>query len=383
MSFISDFGIALLISHCITMVCQLIRHRWHEKERRRNRTVTTYPPTDGTNRFERLFNELNDAVVEFELVDGEPVIVQANATFVETFGHESESLSGVSLNDLIVPSDRREEAERFDKQTAAGESNAAVVERATADGRRQFVYRSVPIETAHAFAIYTDVTAELRRERHLDVLQRVLRHNLRNDVNVIGGQAEKISELADSDEIQAAAASITETAQGLAHLSEEAKTVHRVLGESPTIEPTEITAIIDRVVAACGERFPAATLTTDCPTALLVAADTNLRVLVESLVDNAVRHNTAAEPAVRVAAGVVDDATAKLSVTDNGPGIPATERDIITGDKEITPLHHGSGLGLWLVRWITDRYGAELRIKTPPSGGTTVCVEFDRALISA
>ena len=382
MSFISGFGIALLISHCITMVCQLIRHRWHEY-RRRKRTVTTYPPTDDTNRFERLFNELNEAVVEFELVDGEPVIVQANATFVDTFGHETESVSGVSLNDLIVPSDRREEAEQFDRQTADGESNAAVVERMTADGRRQFVYRSVPIEPAHAFAIYTDVTAELRREQHLDVLQRVLRHNLRNDVNVIGGEAERISEVADSDEIQAAAASIAETAQGLAHLSEEAKTVHRILGESTSIESTEITTIIDRVVAACGETFPAATFTTDCPTALLVAADANLRVLVESLVDNAVRHNTAAEPAVKVAAGVVDDATAELRVTDNGPGIPATERDIITGDKEITPLHHGSGLGLWLVRWITDRYGAELRIKTPPSGGTTVCVEFDRALVSA
>ncbi|MFC7042669.1 PAS domain-containing protein [Halonotius sp. GCM10025705] len=157
--------------------------------------MTAYPRTDGTNRFERLFNELNEAVVEFKLVDGDPVIVQANGTFADTFGHGTESLSGVSLNDLIVPTDRREEAKQFDQQTAAGESNAAVVERVTANGRRQFVYRSVPIREGHGFAIYTDVTAELRRERHLDVLQRVLRHNLRNDVNVIAGQAEKISEL--------------------------------------------------------------------------------------------------------------------------------------------------------------------------------------------
>ena len=345
--------------------------------------MNNYPRTDGTNRFERLFNELNEAVVEFELVDSDPVIIQANATFAETFGHGTDSLSGVSLNDLIVPTDRREEAEQFDQQTAAGETNAAVVERVTADGRRQFVYRSVPIEDGHGFAIYTDVTAELRRERHLDVLQRVLRHNLRNDVNVIAGQAEKISELADSDEIQAAAASITETAQRLARLSEEAKTVDRVLGESPTLEPIDITGIVDRTVTACGEEFPNTTITTDCPTALLVAADASLRVLVESLIDNAVRHNTAADPTVSVTAAVVDDATAELIVTDNGPGIPATERDVVTGNQDITPLHHGSGLGLWLVRWITDRYGADLTIETPASGGTTVCVEFDRALLSA
>jgi len=345
--------------------------------------VNNYPRTEGTNRFKRLFNELNEAVVEFELVDDDPVIVQANETFAETFGHGTESLDGVSLNDLIVPTDRREEAEQFDQQTAAGETNAAVVERVTAEGRRQFVYRSVPIEHDHGFAIYTDVTAELRRERHLDVLQRVLRHNLRNDVNVIAGQAEKISEAADTDEIQAAATSIAETAQRLARLSEEAKTVDRVLGESPSLEPIEITAIVERTITACREEFPDATFTTDCPTALLVAADPSLRVLVQSLVDNAVRHNTAAEPTVTVTAAVIDDDTAELTVTDNGPGIPATERDVVTGNQEITPLHHGSGLGLWLVRWITDRYGAELTIETPASGGTTVRVQFDRALINA
>jgi len=48
--------------------------------------VTTYPRTESANRFERLFNELNEAVVEFELVDGDPMIVQANAAFADTFG---------------------------------------------------------------------------------------------------------------------------------------------------------------------------------------------------------------------------------------------------------------------------------------------------------
>lgn len=341
--------------------------------------MTAHQQTDNASRFERLFNELNEAVVEFKLVDGEPVIVQANATFTDIFGHGRESPRGISLNDLIVPADRREEAKQFDQQTAAGRSNAAVVERVTSNGRRQFLYRSVPIRESHGFAIYTDVTAELRRERHLDVLQRVLRHNLRNDVNLIAGKAKRINELTDDPAVQEAATSISDTASGLARLSEEAKIVQRVLGEPLSLESTDITAIIDRVVTACGEEFPAATITADCPTTLFVSANASLQVLVESLVDNAVRHNTAPEPSVTVTACVVDDTTAELIVVDNGPGIPATEREVVTGEQEITPLHHGSGLGLWLVRWITDRYGAELTIETPENGGTTVRVAFDRA----
>jgi PAS domain S-box-containing protein len=322
--------------------------------------------------FKRLFEQLEDPVVEFRLADGEPIIVEVNNAFLDTFAPETDSLTGDSLNDLIVPPEKQQEAEAFDRRTESGESNAAVVERLTDDGLRRFVYRSVPCEGECAFAIYTDVTEKLRRQQHLDVLQRVLRHNLRNDLSVVLGLADEIRSTAETEHVRESAASIKETAARLARLSEEAKLVQQVLGETLVIEPTSIDTAVSRVVADCRERFPDAEITTDYPPELRVNADENVETVVETLVDNAVRHNTADKPEVTVEVTRTGDDHAELVVADNGPGIPETERRVVTGDAEITPLNHGSGLGLWLVKWITDGYGADLAIETPPSGGTVV-----------
>lgn len=331
----------------------------------------------GAQPFKRLFNQLQDPVVAFELLDREPIIVEGNEAFVDTFIPDTQSVAGEQLNDLIVPADRRDEATAFDRRTESGESNAAVVERLTTDGRRKFVYRGVPCGENCGFAIYTDVTEKLRRERHLDVLQRVLRHNLRNDLNIVLGEADKIRCAAETAEVKQAAASIKTTAQELANLSEEAKIVQGVLDEPTVLNPVQLSAVVDSVAADCRQRFDDGTIRVDCPPEFEVCADDNFRIVVESLIDNAIRHNTAATPTATVSVTTTDDDRVEFSVADNGPGIPETERRVITGDEEITPLTHGSGLGLWMARWIVESYGGDLAIDTPASGGTIVRVYLD------
>jgi signal transduction histidine kinase len=336
--------------------------------------MTPTQETDATSRFESLFEQLNDPVVEFELDDGKPIIVTANAAFIDTFC-VVDSVAGLPLNELIVPEDHRAEAENLDQRTGEGKPNRAVIERMTADGLRKFLYRGVPVGADRGFAIYSDITDKLRQERHLDVLQRVLRHNLRNDVNVITGNAERALEAAENEETREAIRSIKRTADGLTQLCNEAQTIRKVLGESPTLKPTDLDAIIDTVSKDCLRRFRQAMITVDCPAGLTVQADERLRIVVDSLLDNAVRHNTASLPKVTISARVVDEMV-ELAVADNGPGIPETEQEIITGDADISPLSHGSGLGLWLVRWLTESYGGQLHIETPDSGGTVVRIRL-------
>lgn len=337
----------------------------------------TVDSSSGDQPFKRLFNQLPDPVVEFELPDGEPIIVESNEAFVDTFMTDTESVAGQQLNDLIVPADRRDEATAFDRRTESGESNAAVVERLTTDGRRKFVYRGVPCGENHGFAIYTDVTEKLRRKRHVDVLQRVLRHNLRNDLNIVIGEADKIRHAAATADVKQAATSIKETAQNLANLSEEARVVQRVFDEPTVLNPVQLSAVIDDVAADCRQRFDSGVITVDCPSDIAVCADEKLRIVVETLLDNAIRHNTAATPTATVSVSMTEADRVECSVADNGPGIPDTERRVITGDEEITPLTHGSGLGLWMTRWIVGSYGGDLAIDTPASGGTIIHIYLD------
>ncbi|MFO7834308.1 MAG: ATP-binding protein [Halohasta sp.] len=330
--------------------------------------------------FRHLFEELEDAVVKFELVDGEPMVREANDAFREVFGYDAGPVVGEPLNDLIVPATKHEEAKQFDERTRAGESNAAIVERMTDDGERKFVYRGVPYRDGYGFAIYSDITDELQRERHLDVLHRVLRHNLRNDLTVILGMATKIIEEADDPAIESTAAKIKRTAGDLSQLSDEAKTIEKALGETTDLQPIDLQPLAEEVATSCAARFETAAITTDVPTGLRVRANDKLRIVLRSLVDNAIRHNDAAEPRATVSASTGDDGTVRLAVRDNGPGIPVAEQRIIVDDAEITPLNHGSGLGLWLVKWIVDSYGGTVGIDTLADGGTVVELQLNRAV---
>ncbi|MBS3761199.1 ATP-binding protein [Halodesulfurarchaeum sp.] len=61
---------------------------------------------------------------------------------------------------------------------------------------------------------------------------------------------------------------------------------------------------------------------------------------------------------------------------NDGPGLPKMERNVLTGQDEITPLYHGSGLGLWLVNLVVRRSDGQITVLEPAAGGTRVTIEL-------
>lgn len=61
----------------------------------------------------------------------------------------------------------------------------------------------------------------------------------------------------------------------------------------------------------------------------------------------------------------------RISVADNGPGIPELERQTIESDEE-TPLGHSLGIDLWLMNWITTTLGGSLTITDNDPTGSVV-----------
>jgi two-component system sensor histidine kinase KdpD len=98
---------------------------------------------------------------------------------------------------------------------------------------------------------------------------------------------------------------------------------------------------------------------------------------VANLVANAL-HATAPGHPVRLVAGTVLDRV-ELRVVDQGPGIPAAERERVfqpfqrLGDR---PNGTGVGLGLAVARGFVEVLDGELTIEDTPGGGTTMVVSF-------
>ena len=347
-----------------------------------------------TDRYRHLIEHVQDAVVEFELVDREPVVVSVNRSFVDVFGYDADAIRGESLNDWVVPDWKLEEARELDANTSSGEVNYREVTRETATGLREFLYRGIPYEDgtgADGFAVYTDLTEISRNERRLKVLNRILRHNLRNNANVVAGHTERL--LAGLDEPDAAttesAAIVERAARELERLAEEAGHIRRVLRRR-TDEPgaLDVGAVVRAVVEEHRTRSPGADIDVTVGEGETVLADDRLRYAIDGLVDNAIEHNPSASPRVRVRLdapleGPDTDAAAAewaaLHVEDDGPRIPLNERDVIRDDDAITPTYHGSGLGLWLTELTVEAFGGELAFgESDDLGGNDVSIRLRR-----
>ena len=109
-----------------------------------------------------------------------------------------------------------------------------------------------------------------------------------------------------------------------------------------------------------------------------------LRTLLRNLVDNAVRYTPAGG---RVDVSVVEEAAgdtsgARLTVSDDGPGIPGAERARVF-DRFHRPAGTappGSGLGLSIVKAIAQAHGAKITLGDGPAGkGLSVTVSFPPA----
>jgi PAS domain S-box-containing protein len=122
-------------------------------------------------RLSALFESFPEPTVAYAYEDGEPHVVESNAAFTEVFGYDESTAVGQHIDDLVVPPDRRDEADRIDKRVKTGEAIDGHLRRQAADGVRDFRFRNIRLpddETIDGYAIYADVTERQRRERELE-----------------------------------------------------------------------------------------------------------------------------------------------------------------------------------------------------------------------
>ena len=333
-------------------------------------------------RFSYLFDNLPDAVVEATLDEDEtPVVRTVNDAFVDQFGYEADEVVGNSLNEFVLPEDERDAGRELDRRAAAGERPSREVRRRTADGFREFLFRGIPYETGdggtRSFGIYTDITARKERERRLEVLNRVLRHNIRNDINVILGYAEMLAEGVEDDGLSTRATDLREKAAELTALSDRARSLDRTMRRgSPRDSTVSLAQLVDGVLTDYVAEYPSLTVETDVAD-VQVVGDSRLALAVEELLDNVVDH-AGSGATVRVESERTGT-DVRLRVADDGPGIPEHERTIVEGSTEITQLEHGSGLGLWVVRWVCESCGGRLRFAESTLGGSEVVLSLTSA----
>jgi signal transduction histidine kinase len=228
-----------------------------------------------------------------------------------------------------------------------------------------------------------DVTDRRERERQLLVMDRLLRHNLRNEMNLILGHAEQARENG-GEAVATDVSRIVETGEHLLRTVDKERDIVALLTNDPVPATVDL---VDTVADICGrlrDRHPAATIETTLPDTAAARAVPKLSLAVYELVTNAIEHADENDPtvAVTVTTGDGDGETdgdgeddgdngrVTLSVADECPPIPIQEIRVLRGERDVRSVYHGSGLGLWLVYWAVDRSDGDLEFRTADRGNT-------------
>jgi len=304
-------------------------------------------PAAGTLGEQAIPRETDDLVV---VVDREGRVIKLNETAAGTLGVEPTDPLGGPFASLVGWSvDELRETETVELETTVG--------------TRRFDPQVTTFTDQHDRRLghllsLRDVTERELRKQRLEVLNRVLRHNLRNRVDAIKGNAEAIDTGSDGP----FAAEIYESADELATLSAKAREIDQLVSRPTRADEGDLSAVVRELV----ESADCDRIAVDLPDRAPLVTDWEaLRLAIRNAVDNAVEH---ADESVTVTVEPTDDGYA-ITVADDGPGIPDSELKSLDAETE-TPLQHGTGLGLWLLKWSVTKLNGTLSFDT--TAGTTV-----------
>lgn len=338
--------------------------------------------------FEALFTNVPTAVIAVTQREDRIDVDMVNPAFEKVFGYTKSELDGVDIRNVLRPSDEKPEPISDSSLTGLpdereGDWTEVQVTLQTEFGLREFVRISAPIDEdggPEEYAFYIDVTEQLQREERIQVMSRALRHDLRNRLNVIHGNAEMLAEWAKQSELEHTADSIQDAAGDLLALSEQTRTVEKIVGQEYDRRSTVVKDVISSVVSAAKDEYPTAEIDVEVPDLLSVQADPTLEIAIQNVIDNAIVHNDSETPHVEIVAVESPDSSyVDIRIHDNGPGISPDIYSSITEGEMSDSTSHSHGMGLWVVNWITNNLGGELQIDANAPRGTIVTLRLLRA----
>jgi signal transduction histidine kinase len=236
-----------------------------------------------------------------------------------------------------------------------------------------------PAGAVTRLAALLDIEPELRAAEAgaLRELLQVLSHEIMNALTPVASLAATAVELME-DETPAstalareAVATLGRRAEGLTRFVEAYRTLARL--PPPRLTPTPIAALMDETARLFRSRWSVRGVELETREALggdlIVKLDPDLMIhalmnILSNAADAALAAPSGETPRVSLVAGAGPSGGVELAVADNGPGVPAEDRDGIF-QPFFTTKAEGTGVGLSFARQVALSHGGTLTLAPP------------------
>lgn len=334
----------------------------------------------GRHRYLQALDQVGDALY---IVTGGSIDA-VNSELTNLLGYERSELVGESPTTLFQNGNLDERTHRL--QLLRGDTNADSVtwvgQFVTKNGTElpvELQYRLLQTEDndGRDFVVRArDTREQNQQEQKLDILNRALRHNIRNQMNVIISNAAVLKQRDDPSQ-RTAAETIEKVGEDVINLSEKARKAQEYL-DIPADKECEIdlSSATELAVRKFDIKFPNATATVDLPERAMALAPPSYEVALLELMENAAVHHPGGSGPVEV---VVERTGESITLHVRDECEPIEDEVIETVRRgEEQPLKHNEGLGLWIVKWMTDTVEGDLIFQRRDDGlGNQITVVFE------
>lgn len=318
--------------------------------------------------------------------DADGTIEYVNPAFEDQTGYGADDVVGEPMEVLNSKTHSDSFYENIGKTLRDGEQWEGELVNRGKNGERYTVHLTIsPVFDDDGIdrfvAVSADVTSRDHRKQQLAVLQRVLRHDLRNNLNEIVLAVQLIERRTADDAVHDHLDAIKGTVDETLSLSQDINDVREIF-ETDGESIKQVVDIAERIrshVSTIRTERPDVDIAVDLPDEARVVSNELIDRAIRNVLQNAIEHNDAETPEIDITLRrrpETDEVAVRIA--DNGPGIPDEEIEVLTSERE-DQLHHLSGFGLWLVQWVASLSGGDLTFDDNDPRGTAVSLVLPAA----
>lgn len=307
-------------------------------------------------------------------------ILDTNARLESMMGYAADRLRNIPVERYTANTYPFSEADFIDRLRASAAGNPQQFNWRLKRGDGELIWTRVQLSQHSAgrqktvVAEIRDVTADYDTSHRAELFWRLLRHNLRNEATIIHGNATHIRDNTVSGSIREAAETIQHHAAELGSIAESVKEIEQAVNATDAQRVhRNATVAVEEVATAVMADYPSAEITIDEREDMWIHINNAFTNALTHALENAIVHSQEAEPLIEVEIGPSPNTSrVDIQISDTNPSIRDVEIESLFTHNETTSTAHGSGVGLFVMKWCIESLGGEIEFKRRTPEGNTV-----------